>query len=98
MPDTLSAQLLNSECYRSKASARACVELQELKRQYESALRAWGQREFPLHNEPVATRARRLERLQLKQTALDTRNAANDSVLDHKRNCLLCADSRGHDG
>ena len=78
--------VLNRAYYRGMA----CAELQELKRQYESALRVWGQYEFPLHNEPAATRARRFEQLQLKQRALNARNAAHDRVLDHKRICLLC--------
>jgi hypothetical protein len=73
-------------------AADRCPELQELKRQYESALRAWGSYEFPLHNEPVGTRARRFEHLRLKQEALGERNAANDHVLDHKRICQLCSD------
>jgi hypothetical protein len=72
------------------ASADPCAELQELKRQYESALRIWAQYEFPLHNEPVGTRAQRLEHLRFKQRALEERNAANDQVLDHKRICPLC--------
>jgi hypothetical protein len=87
--------MLDSACDRGKGSACACSELQELKRQYESALRAWGQHEFPLHNEPVATRARRSEVLHRKQAALDARNAANDSLLDHKRICPLCAGKAG---
>jgi hypothetical protein len=87
--------MLNSACQSGEVSGCACAELQELKRQYESALRAWGQYEFPLHNEPVETRARRSERLQSKQRALEERNAANDSVLDHKRICPLCAGKAG---
>src|ERR1700691_1745167 len=79
--------VLNRAYYRGMA----CAELQKLKRQYESALRVWGQYEFPLPNEPVATRAQRFEQLQLKQRALDTRNAAHDRVLYHKRICALCA-------
>jgi hypothetical protein len=76
-------------------AANLCAELQELKRQYESALRIWAQYEFPLHNEPVGTRAQRLEHLRLTQRALGGRNAANDHVLDHKRICPLYA---GQDG
>src|ERR1700722_7019201 len=82
---------LNRAYYRDMVAADPCAELQQLKRQYESALRVWGQYEFPLHNEPVATRAQRFEQLQLKQRALDARNAAHDRVLDHKRICPLCA-------
>jgi hypothetical protein len=69
-----------------------CADLRQLKRQYESALRVWGSYEFPLHNEPVGTLTRRSEQLQLKQKALDARNAANDRVVDHKRVCSLCSD------
>jgi hypothetical protein len=73
------------------AALEPCAELRRLKRQYESALRAWGGYEFPLHNEPVGTLARRSEQLQLKQKALGERNTANDRVLDHKRICPLCS-------
>jgi hypothetical protein len=76
-------------------AADLCAELQELKRKYESALRIWAQYEFPLHNEPVGTGAQRLERLRLKQRALEERNAANDRVLDHERVCVLCAGKAG---
>jgi hypothetical protein len=64
-----------------------------LKRQYEFALRVWGEYEFPIHNQPVGTQVWRSEelRLQLKQKALDARDAANERVLDHKLTCPLCA-------
>jgi hypothetical protein len=88
------AHLLSALCsrayYRGMATVGPCAELLELKRQYEYALRAWGQYQFPRHNEQVGTRAWRSEQLQLKQRALDARNAANDCVLDHKRICPLC--------
>jgi hypothetical protein len=87
--------MLNTVCHRDTVSVNVCAELQELKRQYESALRIWGQPEFPLHNEPEPTRSRRLERLQIKQRALEARNSANDSVLDHKLTCQLCAGGCG---
>jgi hypothetical protein len=77
------------------AAAYPCSELQELKRQYESALRVWAQYEFPLHNEPVGTRTQRSEHLLLKQRALEERNAANDHVLNHKRICPLCIGKAG---
>jgi len=80
---------------RGMATIGPCAELLSLKRQYESALRAWAQYQFPLHNEPVGTRAWRSEQLQLKQRALDARNAANDCVLDHKRICPLCTSKAG---
>jgi hypothetical protein len=70
-------------------AAHQCAELQQLKRQYESALRVWGEYQFPVRNEPAGTQAWRFE--QLKQKALDERNAANDRVLDHKLTCPLCA-------
>jgi DNA repair exonuclease SbcCD ATPase subunit len=71
-------------------AADPCAELQELRRQYESALRAWAQYPFPLHNAPVGTRAWRSEQLQLEQRALEARNAAHHRVLDHKLVCPLC--------
>jgi hypothetical protein len=76
-------------------AADPCPELQELKRQYESALRIWARYEFPLHNEPEGTRAQRLEHLRLKQKAVEERNAANYRLLDHERICLLCAGKAG---
>jgi hypothetical protein len=88
---------LNPESRISSGMVAAvpCAELRELKRQYESALRIWGQYEFPLHNELVGTRAQRSEHLQEKQRALEERNAANERLLDHRRICLLCADKAG---
>jgi hypothetical protein len=71
-----------------------CPALQQLKGQYESALRAWAQYQFPTHNEPAGTPAWRSEQLQLKQEALNARNAANDRVREHKRICPLCAAKR----
>jgi hypothetical protein len=65
-----------------------------LERQYESALRVWGEYEFPLQNEPAGTPARQSELIQLKQRALNARNAANNRVLAHKRICPLCAYKR----
>jgi hypothetical protein len=41
--------------------------------------------EFSLHNEPVGALTRRSERIELKQRALDARNAARKFLLDHKR-------------
>jgi hypothetical protein len=72
-------------------AADTCAELQQLKQQYETALRIWGEYQFPVHNEPVRTQAWRSEQLQLKQRALEARNAANERVLDHKLTCPLCA-------
>ena len=81
--------------HRGMVAAGPCAELQQLKRKYESALRAWAQYQFPLHNEPVGTRAWRSEQLQLKQREVDARNAANDRVLEHKRICPLCTGKAG---
>jgi hypothetical protein len=72
-------------------AADRCAELQQLKQQYESALRVWGEYQFPAHNEPVGTQAWRSEQFQLKQKALDERNAANDRVFAHKLTCPRCA-------
>jgi hypothetical protein len=66
--------------------ADPCAELQQLKQQYESALRIWGEYQFPAHKEVPAWRFE-----QRKQGALDARNAANDRLLDHKLTCPLCA-------
>jgi hypothetical protein len=70
-----------------------CAELQQLKLQYELALRVWGEYLFPAHNEPVGTPGWRSEKLwlQLKERALDARNAANERLFNHKRTCPLCA-------
>jgi hypothetical protein len=67
-----------------------CVELKQLKRQYSSALRMWGQYQFPLHNEPVGSTARRAELLQLKQRALQARNRACEHLVAHKVKCPVC--------
>jgi hypothetical protein len=67
-----------------------CVELQKLKQQYETALRIWGQFEFPLHNEPLGSPARQAEQLQLKQRALNARNEANERLLAHREKCRIC--------
>ena len=83
--------VLNRAYYRGMVAADPCAELQKLKRQYESALRVWGQYEFPLHNAPVGTLPRRFEWAELKQRARDARNAAHDCLLEHKRLCPLCA-------
>jgi hypothetical protein len=82
------------EYYRGMVAVDTCGELQQLKQQYEFALRVWGSYEFPLHNEPVGKLARPFEQIELKQRALDARNAANDSVLEHKLTCPLCAAKR----
>jgi hypothetical protein len=67
-----------------------CAELRNLKRRYESALRMWGQLEFPVHNEPVGSRAQQLDRLHLKLRALEARNDAAERVLAHQEKCRLC--------
>jgi hypothetical protein len=77
--------VLKRAYYRGMVAAKPCAELQQLKQKYEFALRAWGQYQFPLHNEPQAWRS------EHKQKALDARNAANERVLDHKLTCPLCA-------
>jgi hypothetical protein len=82
---------LKRDYYRGMIAADTCAELQQLKQQYEFALRVWGENQFPIHNEPVGTKAWRSEQLQLKQKALDARNATNDRVLVHKLTCPLCA-------
>jgi hypothetical protein len=73
-------------------AADTCGELQQLKQQYEFALRVWGEYQFPAFNEPVGTQAWLSERLrlQLKQKALDARDEANERVFNHKRTCRLC--------
>jgi hypothetical protein len=73
------------------ATVGPCAELLKLKRQYEYALRAWGQYEFRLHNEPAGTREWRVEQLQLQQKLLDARDATSGHLLKHKRICPLCS-------
>jgi hypothetical protein len=67
-----------------------CAEFQELKRQYESALRLWGQYEFPLHNQPLVARAWQATQLRLKQKAVEARNKASERLLAHKEKCRVC--------
>jgi hypothetical protein len=84
--------VVKREYYRGMCAADTCGQLQQLRQQYEFALRAWGEYQFPVHNEPVGTLEWQSEelRLQLKQKATDARNAANERVLDHKLNCPAC--------
>jgi hypothetical protein len=84
------------EYYWGMGAADTCGELQQLKQQYEFALRVWGEYQFPVHNEPVGTLAWRSEefRLQLKQKATDARNVANQRLFNHKLTCPLCAARR----
>jgi hypothetical protein len=74
-------------------AADTCGELQQLKHQYETALRIWGEYEFPVPNAPVGTPAWQPEQLRvvLKQKALDARNAANERLVNHTLTCPLCA-------
>ena len=67
-----------------------CEELQKLKQQYQTAVRIWGQFEFPLHNEPVGPAARQAERLQLKQKAWKARNEVSERLLAHREKCRIC--------
>jgi hypothetical protein len=67
-----------------------CVELQKLKQQYQTALRIWGQFEFPIHNEQVGPPTRQAERLQLKERALKARNEASERLLAHREHCRIC--------
>jgi hypothetical protein len=67
-----------------------CVELQRLKQQYQTALRIWGQFEFPLHNELLGSSARQAEQLQLKQRALNARNEASERLVGHSEKCRIC--------
>jgi hypothetical protein len=85
--------VLKREYYRGMGAADTCGKLQQLKQQYEFALRVWGEYQFPVYNEPVGTQRWRSEalRLQLKQKATDARNAAKESLFNHKLTCPLCA-------
>jgi hypothetical protein len=67
-----------------------CAELRDLKRRYASALRKWGLLEFPLHNEPLGSRAEQLDRLHLKLRAMEARNEAGERVLAHQEKCRVC--------
>ena len=63
-----------------------CAEFQHLRREYETALRVWGQYEFPLPNAPLGLP----EQPYLKQKALDARNAAKERLNDQRENCRIC--------
>jgi hypothetical protein len=67
-----------------------CAELQSLRKQYEIAVRAWGELEFPLHNAPVATEASRFALLYRKQGSMNERNAAGKRLFDHQLTCPVC--------
>jgi hypothetical protein len=68
----------------------ACATLKRLKREYEAAIRVWGELEFPLLNAPVETEAARIALLLRKQDVLDARNAAGKRLVDHKASCRIC--------
>ena len=63
-----------------------CAEFQHLRREYETALRVWGQYEFPLPNAALGLP----EQPFLKQNALDARNAAKERLIDHREKCRIC--------
>jgi hypothetical protein len=63
-----------------------CAEFQRLRREYETALRVWGQYEFLLPNAPLGLP----ERPYLKRKALDARNAAKERLIDHREKCRIC--------
>jgi hypothetical protein len=88
--------VLKREYYQGMGAADTCGELQQLKQQYEFALRIWGEYQFPVYDEPVGTLAWRSEslRLQPKQKATDARDDANERLLNHKLTCPLCAAKR----
>ena len=44
-----------------------CATLQRLRKEYEVAVRVWGELEFPLHNAPLETENLRISLLQRKQ-------------------------------
>jgi hypothetical protein len=87
--------VLTAHIIEGMVAADHCAQLQQLKRQYEAALRTWGEYQFLRHNEPIGTQAWRSEQLYLKQKALDARNEANDRLLGHKETCPLCIGKAG---
>jgi hypothetical protein len=61
-----------------------CAEYQRLKRQYELAVRAWG--DLELNDAPAEAKAS----LQRKQLFIEARDACAKRVFDHKASCLIC--------
>ncbi len=66
------------------------VGLQRLRLKYRTALRIWGQLEFPLHNEPVGASARQAEQLQFKAKSLERENEDCEHLLAHRENHRIC--------
>lgn len=64
-----------------------CTVLQRLKREYEVAVRVWGELEYSAAKE---TEFAQIALLQRKQYFLDARNAASKRLVDHKQICLIC--------
>ena len=64
-----------------------CTVLQRLKREYEVAVRVWGELEY---SAPKETEFAQIALLQRKQYFLDARNAADKRLVDHKQMCLIC--------
>jgi hypothetical protein len=79
--------------YCGMSAAQACLEYVRLRQHYEVALRRWGQILLAKDTEIVGAAAR--QAAQLKQQALDERDAANQRMCVHKRSCPACRGAGG---
>jgi hypothetical protein len=70
-----------------------CAELRSLKRQYDSALRVWGDYEFGLHGNLMKSMLP-AKAAQLKHEARLKRDIAGWCLADHKERCPLCTAAR----
>jgi len=66
----------------------ACHEYIRLRQHYEAFLRHWGQVLLSAGDEPIGTPARLAA--EVKQKALEERNAANARMCLHKQTCPVC--------
>jgi hypothetical protein len=66
----------------------ACYEYIRLRQHYEASLRHWGHVLLSSGAEPIGAPARLAA--EVKQKALEERNAANDRMCLHKLNCPVC--------
>jgi hypothetical protein len=62
---------------RQNTGMSDCPELAKLQRQYQLALKVWGEQEFAVYNAPVATEATRIALVQNKQHFLKSRHQHN---------------------
>jgi hypothetical protein len=71
----------------------SCSEYLRLRQHYEAALRRWAQVELPSKKREVFDAPARLA-AEVKQKALNERDAANERMRLHEQNCSICSHKR----